>query len=159
MKSQVKLVSHLTIHHGRRKVGRRETIKKSADIFTDFFFNLSVSFVGQNWWEPTDLGVTLNDVCADKKTKISGCFFHIPCTVIWGLPLITYAPRGRWGGQVSCTFYCILYAKRGGEGVQTACKNAYVINERPLSYMCKHHLGVYRKCQPLYSRPIIDDFE
>ena len=52
---------------------------------------------------------------------------------IRGLPLITYAPRGREGGGVKppIHFYCVLYAKRG-EGVQIACKNAYVINGRPL---------------------------
>ena len=53
--------------------------------------------------------------------------------MLCGLPLITYAPRGREGGGVkpALHFYCVLHAKRG-EGVQIACKIAYVINGRPL---------------------------
>ena len=52
-----------------------------------------------------------------------------------GLPLITYAPRGRGGGEVKppIHFYCVLHAKWGGEGVQIACKIVYVINGRPLT--------------------------
>ena len=45
-----------------------------------------------------------------------------------GRPLITYAPRGR-GVKSPIHFHCVLHAKRGGgEGVQKAGKNAYVIN-------------------------------
>ena len=53
---------------------------------------------------------------------------------IMGIPLITYAPRGR-GVKVSYNiyFHCVLHAKKGGgEGVQITCKIAYVLNERPL---------------------------
>ena len=50
-----------------------------------------------------------------------------------GLPLITYPARGR-GGQASYTFALRITCKKGGgEGVQIACKNAYVINGRPLA--------------------------
>ena len=42
-----------------------------------------------------------------------------------------YAPRGRGGGvKPPIHVYCVLYVKRG-EGVQIACKIAYVINGRP----------------------------
>ena len=34
----------------------------------------------------------------------------------WGLPLITYAPRGKGGVKPSIHFYCVLHAKRGGGG-------------------------------------------
>ena len=43
---------------------------------------MSVSFVGENRWESTDLGVTPNDLPAYKKTKIGGSFFDISYTVI-----------------------------------------------------------------------------
>ena len=33
-----------------------------------------------------------------------------------GLPLITYAPRGRGGVKSPIHFHCVLYAKRGGGG-------------------------------------------
>ena len=33
-----------------------------------------------------------------------------------GLPLITYAPRGRGGVKPPIQFYCVLHAKRGGGG-------------------------------------------
>ena len=58
--------------------------------------------------------------------------------MIWarGLPLITYAPRGRGGVKPPIHFYCVLHAKRG-EGVQKACTNAYVINGRPPSHSKK----------------------
>ena len=37
--------------------------------------------------------------------------------LIRGLPLITYAPRGRGGGvKPPIHFYCVLHAKRGGGG-------------------------------------------
>ena len=50
-----------------------------------------------------------------------------------GLPLITYAPRGRGVGS-SLLVLCVsiaYYMQKGG-GVQIACKIAYVINGRPL---------------------------
>ena len=56
-----------------------------------------------------------------------------------GLPLVTYAPRWRGGGSsLPVPFHCALHAKRG-EGVQIACKKAYVINGRPL-VMCSYGL-------------------
>ena len=61
---------------------------------------------------------------------LSDCTCHSIVVSVWGLPLFTYAPRGRGGGQVSNTFHCVFHAKRE-EGVQIACKNAYVINGRP----------------------------
>ena len=54
--------------------------------------------------------------------------------MIWGLPLITYAPRGRGGSSllyISIAYY-MQKGGGGGEGVQKACKIAYVINGRPL---------------------------
>ena len=51
-----------------------------------------------------------------------------------GLPFSTYAPRGGGGGgHVSYTFPLRITCKKGGgEGVQIACKIAYVLNGRPL---------------------------
>ena len=51
-------------------------------------------------------------------------------TTVRGLPLITYAPRGR--GGIRLPIHCVLHAKRG-DGVQIARKTAYVINGRPLT--------------------------
>ena len=51
--------------------------------------------------------------------------------MLGGLPFSTYAPRGR-GGQVSYTFPLRITCKKGGEGVQIACKIAYVLNRRHL---------------------------
>ena len=52
-----------------------------------------------------------------------------------GLPLITSSPRGRGWGQAFCTFPLRITCKKkkggGVEGVQKACKIAYVINGRP----------------------------
>ena len=56
-------------------------------------------------------------------------------TSLRGLPLTTYAPRGRGGGS-SLLYISIAYCmQKGGEGVQIACKIAYVINGRPLIYI------------------------
>ena len=33
-------------------------------------------------WKPTDFGVTPTDLTTDKNTKVGGCFFHIPYTII-----------------------------------------------------------------------------
>ena len=50
-----------------------------------------------------------------------------------GLPLISYAPRGRGGGGQSCDIFPLrIYMQKGWEEVQIACKNAYLINGRPL---------------------------
>ena len=51
---------------------------------------------------------------------------------LWGLLLITYAPRGRGEAKSSIHFHCILHAKRGEE-VQISCTIAYVLNGRLLS--------------------------
>ena len=49
-----------------------------------------------------------------------------------GLPLSTYAPRGR--GSSSLLYISIAYyMQKGGDEVQIACKIAYVLNGRPLS--------------------------
>ena len=55
------------------KKNRPTANDKKRPIFSLIFSNLLESFVGENRWESADLGVTLNDVCADKKTKIGGC--------------------------------------------------------------------------------------
>ena len=48
-----------------------------------------------------------------------------------GLPLIiTYAPSGRGGGQVSHRFQLRITCKKQG-GVQIACSIAYIFNGRP----------------------------
>ena len=41
-----------------------------------------------------------------------------PCSPVnpGGLPLITYAPRGRGGVKAPIHFHCVLHAKRGGGG-------------------------------------------
>ena len=68
-------------------------------------------------------------LCSNVQHSVSQTTFYIG-----GLPLITYAPRGR-GGQVSYTFLLRITCKKGGgEGVQITCKNAYVINGRPFVY-------------------------
>ena len=51
-----------------------------------------------------------------------------------GLPLITYAPRGRGGvgGGGGLLYISIAYyMQKMKEGVQIACKFAYLINGRP----------------------------
>ena len=49
-----------------------------------------------------------------------------------GLPLITYALRGGGGGSSLPYISIAYYMQKGGEGVQIACKIAYVLNGRPL---------------------------
>ena len=49
-----------------KKIGRRFKTEKSADFFTNFFFKLSVFFVCENRWKPTDFGVTPKDLPTDK---------------------------------------------------------------------------------------------
>ena len=49
-----------------------------------------------------------------------------------GLPLITYAPRGRGGGLLYISI--AYYMQKMKEGVQIACKIAYVIDGRPPRY-------------------------
>ena len=52
---------------------------------------------------------------------------------IRGLPLSTYATGGEGGGVSSLLYISIAYyMQKGGEGVQIACKIAYVLNGRPL---------------------------
>ena len=53
-------------------------------------------------------------------------------------PSINYVRTQGEGVKPSIHFYCVLHAKRG-EGVQIACKIAYVINGRPvLNYRLLH---------------------
>ena len=52
------------------KCGRQGPTKKLSDFVTDSRFYFSVSFVGENLWEPTDLGVTPNDVPTNKFEKL-----------------------------------------------------------------------------------------
>ena len=58
--------------------------------------------------------------------------------MVRGLRLITYAPRGSGGGggsslELYIYFYFVLQAKtKEGKGVQITCKNAHIINGRPL---------------------------
>ena len=52
---------------------------------------------------------------------------------LWGLPFSTYAPRGGVGGSSPLYISIAYYMQKGGEGVQIACKIAYVLNGRPLS--------------------------
>ena len=63
--------------------------------------------------------------------------------MLGGLPLITYAPRGR-GGQTSYTFPLRSTCKNGGGGggVQIACKIAYIINGMPLIGMCNTYFNI-----------------
>ena len=63
----------------------------------------------------------------------------IDCLGLRGLPLITYAPRG--SGRLSILYISIAYyMQKGGEGVQIACKNAHVINGRPLKDLYRRRL-------------------
>ena len=65
------------------------------------------------------------------------------CSVARDLPLITYARRGRGAVKSPIHFYCVFHQKKkkvgGGGGVQIACKNAYVINGRPPTYIYEMH--------------------
>ena len=45
--------------------------------------------------------------------------------LVWGLPLITYAPRGRGGSNILYISFA-YYMLKGREGVQIACTIAYV---------------------------------
>ena len=72
---------------------------------------------------------TLIEPLVDRCTESTG-----------GLPLITYAPRGRGGrGQAYYTFLVRITCKKGGKGVQIACQIAYVINGRPLVQSVSSH--------------------
>ena len=64
------------------------------------------------------------------KIIISFTNYSIGC--LRGVPLITYPPRGGRGGQSLLYISIVYYMRKGGEGVHIACKNAYVINGRPL---------------------------
>ena len=63
-----------------------------------------------------------------RKKEISSVRSHMYITTR-GLPLITYAYRGG-GVKPPIHFHCVLHAKRW-EGVQIACKIAYILNGRP----------------------------
>ena len=67
----------------------------------------------------------------DREGHVVVMFFFVFSYKIRGLPLITYAPRGR-GGSSLLYISIAYYMQKGGEGVQIACKNVYVINGRPL---------------------------
>ena len=57
--------------------------------------------------------VTYVDILLNSKIVI---------VLLWGLPLITYAHRGRGGGggvKPPIHFYCVLHAKRGGGGANS----------------------------------------
>ena len=57
------------------------------------------------------------------------------CSVIEAISntLCTRSRRGRGGGVSSLLYiYIAYYMQKGGEGVQIACKTAYVLNGRPL---------------------------
>ena len=56
----------------------------------------------------------------------------IPGKILGGLPLSTYAARGGRGGSSLLYIFIAYYMQKGGEGVQIACKIAYVLNGRPL---------------------------
>ena len=61
-------------------------------------------------------------------------FFTV--TFIMDLPFSTNACRGRVGGGSSLRYISIVYYMQKrvcGEGVQIACKIAYVLNRRPPS--------------------------
>ena len=50
-----------------------------------------------------------------------------------GLPFSMYAPRGGGRGGSRLLYISIAYyMQKGGEGVQIACKIAYILNGRPL---------------------------
>ena len=53
--------------------------------------------------------------------------------MVRGLPFSTYAPRGEGVLLYICIAY---YMQKGGEGVQIACKIAYVLNGGPLMLLC-----------------------
>ena len=79
------------------------------------------------------------------QTTMQTCFLPFSVRLhLWGIPLITYAPRGRGWGQASYTFPLRITCKKGGEGVQKACKIAYVINGRPLSPIL-YFIGLYQR--------------
>ena len=78
-----------------------------------------------------------------------------------GLPLITYAPWGEGGGQSLLYISIAYYMQKGGEGVQIACKNAYVINGRPPTGLrqspggggATQSMNVGKKCGTSYPPP------
>ena len=77
--------------------------------------------------ESWDLFSKVSDWCEINKIKVRG------------LPLSTYAPRG--GGVTSLLYISIAYyMQKGGEGVQIACKIAYVLNGRPLNRKKTKHM-------------------
>ena len=66
-----------------------------------------------------------------------------------GLPFSTYAPRGGRGGGSSLLYISIAYyMQKGGEGVQIACKIAYVLNGRP--HICSESYPYVQITEHLY---------
>ena len=62
----------------------------------------------------------------------SVCVYTHKYSMFIGLSLITYAARGRGWLSSRLYIYIAYYMQKGVEGVQKACKNAYVIYGRPL---------------------------
>ena len=65
-----------------------------------------------------------------------------PTSCICGLPVSTYAPRGRGGVKSPINFRYVLQAK-GGEEVQKTCKIVYVLNRRPLCIFFLPYIIMY----------------
>ena len=74
-------------------------------------------------------------------------------THVWGHPFSTYAPRER-GGSSILYISIAYYMQKEGEGVQIACKIAYVLNGRPLSDNTVKPLWML--CEPNIQCPNID---
>ena len=68
--NNLKHMTHQTIHHRHTKIDGRVPTKIISRYSHQFFFKLSVSFVGEKRWESTNLGVTPNDVLTVLKTKV-----------------------------------------------------------------------------------------
>ena len=63
-------------------------------------------------------GVLLLSICLGSQDCLVRNWIPYHCNIldIRGLPLITYAPRGRGGVKSRIHFHCVLHAERG-EGV------------------------------------------
>ena len=79
---------------------------------------------------PTILNKVVITICRNKWRHVNVCFQS--GMYIRGLPLITYEPRGDGGGSSLPYISIAYYMQKGVEGVQIACKIAYVISGRPL---------------------------
>ena len=74
-----------------KKIGRLCLTKKIGRFYHRFFFKFSVSFVCENRWKHTDLGVTPKDLPTDKNTKIGGCLYICQYHYIYiGVQIIKY---------------------------------------------------------------------